>query len=145
MVVDVAARAAAGEVRAPSRYPVRPVLEVAAGRIQDFFGWVYPLLAAAGLLRLLRREPRQPVVLAWLATFALELVGRARLPDLFLHGHEATLVTPLVCLLSGEALASLGRAGRAGRLASGVLLAFLAWQGLSGQWAALADQFGNAR
>ena len=96
-----------------------------------------------------RRRARWPVrtrlVAAWLITYALLLLGRARLPDLFLHGHETLLVTPLVCLASGETLAALARRGGARRrVAAAILLLFLAVQGLAWQWRALADQLGNA-
>jgi hypothetical protein len=88
---------------------------------------------------------RTRLVVAWLATYALLLVGRARIPDLFLHGHETLLVTPLVCLGSGEALAALARAGGIRRLAAALLLAFLTIQGVAWQWRALVDQLQNAR
>jgi hypothetical protein len=156
MVADVTSRIVAGTVRAPSRYPVQSFWAVAYGRTRDFFDGVYPILAALGLALLCRPgtpppagEARWPVrtrlVAAWLLGYALLLLGRARVPDLFLHGHETLLVTPLVCLASGETLAALARAGRVRRLAAALLLAFLAVQGLAWQWRALADQLQNAR
>ena len=83
---------------------------------------------------------RTRLVAAWLITYGLLLLGRARVPDLFLHGHETLLVTPLVCLASGEALAALARRGGVRRVAAAILLLFLAVQGLAWQWRALADQ-----
>ena len=82
---------------------------------------------------------------AWLVTYLLLLLGRAKMPDVFLHGHETLFVTPLVCLASGEALAVLAARGRAGRMAAVVLGAALVVQGFAWQWRALADQLGNAR
>jgi hypothetical protein len=84
-------------------------------------------------------------VLGWLGAYALLLAGRAKLPDVFLHGHETLLVTPLVCLAAGEALTALARRSRAGRLAAAALVAALALQGAHGQWQAVAAQLENAR
>ena len=83
--------------------------------------------------------------MAWILAYALLLLGRARVPDVFLHGHETLFVTPLVCLAAGEALARLGRLGAWGRAGAAALLGLLALQGLGAQWAALAAQLGNAR
>jgi hypothetical protein len=154
MVADVASRIAGGAARAPSRYPVQSFWAVAYARTRDFFDTVHPVLAALGLWLLWRPDgaataERWPVrtrlTAAWLITYALLLLGRARIPDLFLHGHETLLVTPLVCLASGEALAALARRGGLRRVAAIVLLALLAIQGLAWQWRAVADQLQNAR
>jgi hypothetical protein len=67
------------------------------------------------------------------------------MPDVFLHGHETLLVTPLVCLAAGHALALAARHSRAGRLAAAAVVAVLAVQGLAGQWQAIAAQLGNAQ
>jgi hypothetical protein len=149
MVVDVLSRIGGGAQRAASRYPVQSFWAVAYGRTRDFFDGIYPLLAALGLALLLRSDERWPVrtrlVAAWLATYFVLLLGRARVPDLFLHGHEPLLVTPLVCLAGGEALAALARRGGLRRAAAALLLAALAVQGLAWQWRSVADQLGNAR
>ena len=140
MVVDLVPRLAPGAAGAPSRYPVQPFWLVAFQRTRDFFDTVYPILAAAGLA-LMWREPepaatasaspsaRRWLLVGWLGAYVLLLAGRAKAPDIFLHGHETLLVTPLVCLaagvsltLAGPALACRlvdggpagGRAGRAG-------------------------------
>ena len=154
MVADVASRILAGAARAPSRYPIQSFWAVAYGRTRDFFDGVYPVLAALGMVVLCRRatpaaETAWPVrtrlVAAWLLTYALLLLGRARVPDLFLHGHETLLVTPLVCLAAGQALATLARAGGVRRITAGILLTLLVAQGLAWQWRAISEQLGNAR
>jgi len=66
-------------------------------------------------------------------------------PDVFLHGHETLLVTPLVCLAAGHALAVLARPSRGGWWTAAGLVAALSVQGLYGQWQAVAAQLGNAR
>jgi hypothetical protein len=142
MALDVAQRATAGS-RA-SHYPVQSWLAVAIGRTRDFFDGVLPVLAAGGLF-LLRRARGAPVLLAWALAYALLLLGRARLPDVFLHGHETLFVTPLVCLAAAQSLAVLGRGAPWRRLAAGAVVAFLAAQGLHAQWLAVAAQLGNAR
>jgi hypothetical protein len=145
MAAGIAERAT-GDSRA-SHYPVQSWWAVAYGRTRAFFDAVYPVLAAAGVY-LLRAARAAPVLFAWALAYALLLLGRARVPDVFLHGHETLFATPLVCLAAGEALARLGDpGGRAAwrRAAAGLVLAFLAVQGFVFQWRALADQLGNAR
>jgi hypothetical protein len=157
MVADVTSRvlSSGGAEAAPSRYPIQSFWAVAYGRTRDFFDGVYPVLTALGTALLCRNtaapgatEERWPVrtrlVAAWLITYGLLLLGRARVPDVFLHGHETLLVTPLVCLASGETLAALARRGGARRVVAAILLLFLAVQGLAWQWRALADQLRNA-
>jgi len=157
MAVDLTSRVASGGPQAPSRYEVQPFLAVAYARTRDFFDTIYPLLAAAGLVALWRpgtgpedsstasTATRRWLLLGWLGAYALLLAGRARVPDVFLHGHETLLATPLVCLAAGEALSRLGLRSRAGWWAAAAVLTFLAVQGVQGQWQALADQLGNAR
>jgi hypothetical protein len=143
MLADVLPRIAGGAA-APARYPTQPLLSVVAARTHDFFDGVYPLLALAGLALLVLRGVGRSLLLAWTATYFALLLGRAKVPDLFLHGHETLLATPLVCLAAGEALLALWRAGRVGRLGAALLLIFLAQQGLRGQWSALQAQLANA-
>ncbi len=151
MVADLLPRIA-GQVPSSSRYPVRGFLEVAAGRTWDFFGVVHPVLAVLGLFRLFTRDPAFPgrravrvVAAAWLATYFFLLLGRARVPDVFLHGHETLLLTPLVCLAAGEALHAIWHSGRAGRYLAAGLSIWLTAQGLRLQWRAIFDQLANAR
>jgi hypothetical protein len=145
MVFDVLGHATRAGAAAASVHPVQGFFAVAYSRTRDFFDGIYPLLAAAGLFVLFRRRSGASLLAAWLATYVLLLLGRAKVPDVFLHGHETLLVTPLVCLASGEALAVLAARGRAGRAAALVLGAALAVQGFAWQWRALADQLANAR
>ena len=145
MVFDVAAHATSGGGAAVSVHPVQSFFAVAYGRTRDFFDGLYPLLATAGLVVLLRRGRGASLLAAWLLTYLLLLLGRAKVPDVFLHGHETLFVTPLVCLAAGQALASLAARGRAARAAAFLLGAALVVQGLVWQWRALADQLANAR
>jgi hypothetical protein len=145
MLVDVAARAASGAPAAASRYPIQGWLAVTCERTRDFFGFVYPPLAVLGLaLAFRRRASGRFLLAAWGAAYLLLLLGRARVPDLFLHGHETLLVTPLVCLTAGEALAWLWGRGLAARALAGAAFAWLFAEGLVLQWRAIADQLGNA-
>jgi hypothetical protein len=130
-----------------SRYEVESWWTLAYARTRDFFGGLYPLLAAAGLVLLVRRdrERARPLLLAWLFTYALLLLLRAKVPDLFRYGHETLFFTPFVCLTAGVALAALWRRGRAGKATAMGFLAALAVQGLVLQWQAVASQLGNAR
>lgn len=159
MVLDLLPRVAQGAARAPSRYPVQSFFLVAYERTRDFFGVLYPVLAAAGFALLVRARPpeegapapsasaaaRRCLLWAWLAAYLLLLLGRARVPDVFLHGHETLLVTPLVCLAAGEALSALGRRSRTSWWAAAALVTALALQGAYGQRSAVADQLENAR
>jgi hypothetical protein len=154
MVFDLVPRVAQGAAHAPSRYPVQPFGLVAYERTRDFFDTVYPVLATAGIA-LLWRDPepegaasiaaRRWLVAGWLGAYALLLAGRAKAPDVFLHGHETLLVTPLVCLAAGVALSRLSRRSRAAWWTAAALVAVLAIQGALGQWRAIAEQLGNAR
>lgn len=142
MVSDMLPRIG-GAHGATSRYPIQGWLEVAYARTRDFFDGVYPLLAMGGLY-LLRRCPGHRVLWAWGATYLLLLLGRAKVPDVFLHGHETLLVTPLVCLAAGEALAWLWARPVWGRWVAAAIACFLAIQGFVWQWRSIADQLANA-
>jgi hypothetical protein len=133
-----------GAGRTASRYPVEGWLALTYARTRDFFGWLYPPLAVAGLVWILRRTRGRPLVLAWLATYLLLLLLRAKVPDVFRYGHETLLVAPLVCLAAAEGLAILGKEGGARRVLAPLLLAALALEGAVLQWRAIADQLGNA-
>jgi hypothetical protein len=130
-----------------SRYEVESWWMLAYARTRDFFRGIYPLLATAGLVLLVRRdrERARPLLLAWLLTYALLLLLRAKVPDVFRYGHETLFFTPFVCLTAGVALAALWRHGHAGKATAAGVLAALAVQGLVMQWQAVAAQLGNAR
>jgi len=134
-------------LEATSRYEMESWWMLAYARTRDFFGGIYPLLASAGLVLLVRRdrERARPLLLAWLLTYALLLLLRAKVPDVFRYGHETLFFTPFVCLTAGVALAALWRRGRAGQAAAVGALAALAVQGFVAQWQAVAAQLGNAR
>lgn len=146
MAFDVAGRVLshAGPGATSSRHPIQSWLAVVYGRTTDFFDHVYPVLAAVGMVALWRRGRARMVLAAWVLTYFLLLLGRAKAPDIFLHGHETLLLTPLVCLASGEALAQLAGRGLWGRAGAGLALGFLAAQGLWLQWRSIADQLTNA-
>jgi hypothetical protein len=144
MAADVAGRVLSGERGAASRYPVQGFAEVAWARTRDFFDGLYPPLALAGFALTWRRPAARSLVLAWAATYAVLLLGRAKVPDVFLHGHDTLLATPLVCLLAGVAVAWLWSKGSWPRVSAVLLLLVLAVQGFLSQWNALAAQLGNA-
>jgi hypothetical protein len=150
MVADMASRMV-GHAESISRYPVRGFWSVALDRTWSFFGAVYPPLAVAGLVRLFRGGEATPtgravrvVAAAWLATYAALLLGRARVPDVFLHGHETLFLTPLVCLAAGEGLATLWRARGPWRALAAALAAWLVVGGIWLSGRAVAEQMGNA-
>jgi len=142
MVTDMLPRIG-GAHGAVSRYPIESWIQTVYARTRGFFGLVYPPLVAAGLY-LLRRCPGHRILWAWGFTYLLLLLGRAKVPDVFLHGHETLLVTPLVCLAAGESIAWLWARPVWGRWVAAAIAAFLAAQGLVWQWRAIADQLANA-
>src|SRR5204863_355244 len=112
------------------------------------FGHAFDLALIVWLASHLDRLVIRRVWLAgagWMAAYGLLRLGRARVPAVFLHGHETLLVTPLVCLAAGVALAALARLSRVGRFAAAAAALLLAIQGLAGQWQAVAAQLANAR
>jgi hypothetical protein len=138
-----------GLLQAPSPgavpvYPTQSFWAVALARTHDFFDGVLPALAVVGLIALVRRGRSRALLLGWTLAYLLLLLGRAKLPEVFLHGHETLLFTPLLCLAAGEALSLLGRRGGWGRAAAIALLALVAAQGLAAQWRAVARQLANA-
>lgn len=129
---------------AASRYPVESWLALTYDRTLDFFDHVYPVLTLCGLALLSRRRNGRGLLGAWLVTYLVLLLLRAKVPDVFRYGHETLFATPLVCLASGEAIARLAAGAGRWRIAAGAILLFLAVQGLEGQWLALVEQLGNA-
>ena len=145
MLVDVARRIAGLTAGGASVYPVRGFFAVAWERTRSFFDGLYPPLAAAGLWLVWRHARARRLLAAWLGAYVVLLFGRAKVPDLFTHGHETLFATPLFCLLAGEALGALWRRGAWGRAAAAGLVAILTVQGFWSQWRFMADQLGNAR
>jgi hypothetical protein len=141
VVLDLVPRALGPSAEAEALYPPRSFLAVSYERTRSFFDGIYPVLTAAGLFLVARKRlPGSPVLNAWVAAYFLLLLGRAKLPDIFLRGHEALFVTPLVCLASGEALARLIGGGGLRRVLASLLLVVLAVQGIYFQWQAVAAQ-----
>jgi hypothetical protein len=129
----------AAPVYAPSGF-----LELLLLRSHAFFDGVHPLLALTGIALLVARRQRHRFALAWLATFLVLILLRARLPDVFRYGHETLFATPLVCLASGLTLHALSHHGRRGRWLAALVTTFLVAQGAWLQWGALREQLANA-
>ena len=141
MVFDVMARAGASSSGNESLYPIRGWLELSYERTRAFFDGIYPVLAAAGVWAIARRRGSERFALgAWAVAYLLLLLGRAKMPDLFIRGHEALFVTPLVCVAAGEALSRLRCRGGWKEVLALVLFLALAVQGLVFQWRAMATQ-----
>jgi hypothetical protein len=145
VIVDVVPRMATDAPGgAGDHAPVQGVRELVFYNAR-LFGWVLPVTAVFGFGLLWRRGRRRALLLAWAASYLLLLVGRARLPDLFQHQHDALFAAPLVCLAAGEAVAWLFARGTLGRLAASALLVLAAAQGLVAQAGVWLQQLANAR
>lgn len=144
MVVDVASRMLGGAPDAESRYPITGFFETAARRSYEFFGAWYPVLGAVGLVVMIRRGVPRLVFAAWLVTYFVLLLGRAKVPDIFLHGHETLFLTPFVCIASAVALATLIHRGGAFRALGIGVLTVMTTAGFWRQWGYFADQLRNA-
>jgi hypothetical protein len=95
----------------------------AVARVPLFYGWVYPLLAVAGLVIARRRATAGSVrvLSAWALSFAGLLALRALPGGLFKDMKEIEFVAPLVAVLAGAALEEAWRFGRFGRVAAGLV------------------------
>ncbi len=144
MVTDVVSRMLGGAVAAESRYPITGFFETTATRSYEFFGMLYPVLTAFGLMVMFRRGVPRLVFSAWLVTYFLLLLGRAKVPDIFLHGHETLFLTPLVCIASATFVAELLHRGGARRWLGASILAALVAIGFWQQWGYFMDQVKNA-
>jgi hypothetical protein len=109
-----------------------------------FFPGPWALLGAVGVGILLKRGRGRAFVAAWAGSYALLLLGRAKLPLFFQHPHEALFVAPLVCLGAGQVVAELWARGSWPRALGLVLFALLACVGLAAQWEAFSGQLANA-
>jgi hypothetical protein len=67
------------------------------------------------------------------------------LPGIFRWNHELLFMTPLLCLLAGQALGTLAEKGTGARAAAIVMAAVVSLQGLVTAWSSFASELGNAR
>ena len=145
LVFHLAALKAGGaEVVAEGDALPRGFLQALYATVSRFFDGIYPLLACAGLALLALRGRGRALFTAWIATFLLLVLGRARFPLVFQHPHDVLFLTPLVCLAAGEAVSKLFAHGGWVRALGVLALIALALQGLAMQWAAFSIQLGNA-
>jgi hypothetical protein len=140
----VALKLAGGSLVASGDAPPSGFFETAVVPFRRFFGGPWAPLAAAGLVVLWRRGASRALLLGWTGAFLVLLLGRARLPFLFQHPHEALFVAPLVCLAAGEAVRPLVYGTGVKRVVGGLLLLALVAYGLARQWEAFALQLANA-
>ncbi len=105
----------------------------ALARVPLFYGWAYPLLAAAGLLVARRRlaRPAFQILLAGAMTYAALLGLRALPGGMFRDVKESTFVAPFIALATALTLMELARRGRHGRWAAAMIVLGLAAFGLS--------------
>lgn len=122
----------------------QPFLTVLWIFTRRYFDYAWAPAGLVGLFLLLREKADRPFVLAWGLTYLGLLFGRAHLPFVFQHPHDALFVTPLVCLAAGESVAALYRGAGRRRAAAMALLAALAAQGLLAQWTDWSRHLGRA-
>jgi len=145
LVFDVAALKAGGAaVVAEGDASPRGFFEALYGTVGRFFDGIYPVLACTGLVLLARRGRGRALLAAWVATFLILVLGRARFPLVFQHPHDVLFLTPLVCLAAGETVSKLFSQGGWMRALGVVVLVALALQGLAMQWQVFSIQLGNA-
>jgi hypothetical protein len=112
----------------------QPFLTVLWIFTRRYFDYAWAPAGLVGFFLLLRKKPDRPFILAWGLTYLGLLFGRAHLPFVFQHPHDALFVTPLVCLAAGESVAALSGSAGWRRAAALALLVALAAQGLLAQW-----------
>ena len=102
-------------------------------RVPLFYGWAYPLLAAAGLVVARRRlvRPAFLILAAGALTYAVLLGLRALPGGLFRDVKESTFVAPFVALATAIALTELARRARYGPASVAMIAVGLAAFGLS--------------
>jgi hypothetical protein len=144
LVLDAARMLASGWT--PASGAARPGLVGAALSITGArFDPAFLALALVGLGLLFRRSRGRVLLAAWLLSYALLLAGRAWLPDLFQHQHEALWLAPLLALAAGETLARVASGPSWRRALAAVLFLALAGYGLWVQAHDLAGQMAYAR
>ena len=106
---------------------------VAIGRIPLFYGYLYPLLVAAGIALAHRHADRTAfrLLVAYGLAFLFMLGLRAFGAGIFKDLKEITFVAPLVAILSAAALDALSRRERWGWAATASLIGALTWFGVS--------------
>ena len=128
-----------------SVYPIESFWSLLLNRTGAFFAWPYVGLALLGLVFAGSVARQSKILHAWVITYLLLILLRARIPDVFRYGHETLLITPLVAILAGSALVLAWQRGGAFRLASVGSALALSLFAFRQQWLAVADQLGNAR
>jgi hypothetical protein len=108
-------------------------LAAALSRVPLFYGYLYPVLALAGLHLARRKADRRAftVLLAWALAFLFMLSLRAFGGGLFRDLKEITFAAPLTALLTAASLVALSERGRTGRIAAAALVAVLVLFGLA--------------
>ncbi len=145
LVVDVARlKASGGAVIASGDASPAGFVETVIVSGQRFFPGPWTILGLLGIGLLLKRGRGRAFLAAWIGSYVLLLLGRAKLPLFFQHPHEALFVAPLVCLGAGQVVAELLARGGWLRALGAALLALLAGVGLQAQWQAFVRQLGNA-
>lgn len=146
-VLDLGARLLglrAGSAQAASEYPIESFWGLLIERTDAFFGWPWLGLFVAGVLLSGAAFRGSLIPRAWGLAFLGLILLRAKIPDVFRYGHETLFLTPLVALLAGSALILAWRRGGAFRWAAVAAGVALSIQSFGRQWAAIADQLGNA-
>jgi hypothetical protein len=144
LIFEMLGRIASGTTQNSAR-EVHGLWEVLSGRSLVFFGPLVPLLALAGLGRLLRPRENRTFLAAWALAYVVLLLGRARYPDVFGHTHDVLFAAPLICLAAGDSLARLYRLGGLARPLAALTWIAIGVLGLRTQWEVFAQQFGYAR
>lgn len=129
---------------AVSVYPIESFWSVLSERSHTFFGWVFLLLGLAGVVMVGARITASAIVRAWIVTYLLLILMRAKVPDVFRYGHETLFLTPLVCLLAGSTLIMMWQRGSVWRLISCLVGLVLSIVCMAEQVLAVADQLANA-
>ena len=119
-----------------------------AQRYYTFYGFLYLPLISLGAWTVWKRRPPAFVasfISAWAAVFFLLIFFRTGMPDLFIKVKEILWVTPLVCLLGGEALAAAERLRPPWRWSGALYYVAVAVYGVSYYAGAIAEKFSLAR
>jgi hypothetical protein len=129
-----------------SVYAVEGFWSLLVERTNAYFGWTWTLLALAALLAGSRRRElrRSAIVLAWVLSYLVLILLRAKIPDVFRYGHETLFVAPLIALLAASSLVDLGERGGLMRVAAWLAGLGLLAVSIGEQVVAFAGQFGNA-